>query len=47
MLMHKKSCTRHAADAIQDLPALAMRTWQEVATETAAVYQKAFNHSPN
>ena len=36
-----------AADAIQDLPALAMRTWQEVATETAAVYQKAFNHSPN
>ena len=35
------------ADANKDLPVLAKRTWQEVATETAAVYQKALDDSPN
>ena len=36
-----------AADANQDPPLLAKRTWQEVATETAAVYQKALSDSPH
>ena len=36
-----------AADDNQDLPVLAQRTWQEVATETAAVYQKALSDSPH
>lgn len=34
-------------DANQALPKVVERTWQEVATETAAVYQKALGDSPN
>lgn len=34
-------------DANQDLPKVLNRTWQEVATETAAVYQKALSDRPS
>jgi len=34
-------------DANQAPPKVVERTWQEVATETAAVYEKALGDSPN